>query len=335
MKNGNQRIGSYGAWRFRAIPTCGEVLLRQATSTISVPGGLWLMRRTTVRLAMVLAGLLLAACGGPADSGGSTGASSTPASQGPMSSTTPTASAAPSPTDELRDQRISLHDLARRRDAPPAGVARQLSYYPGGDGPCNQEESAFSRPSIYVSGFHEQPEIGERFDLCFPRFDPSRELSVLVQLPNGRTIEKSLAPDWSSLRWQPRPTDPLGTYRVTARQGEASASAMFQLVESSGPTLRVIPPDSIPPKPGDTFEIALVGYPPSQPARIHVYSELTSQQNATHRYRSSLTVSMNSKGRALVIITTMPSDKPGCWHFISVPTEDDEDGFNNDLCLLG
>jgi hypothetical protein len=277
---------------------------------------------------MLLLPLALSACNTPSPNEQSGG----PPSKRPATTKT---------THASNEQRIALESVVRRRDAPPKGVAEQLSYFSGGDGPCGdidsytyRESDPYREPTIKVSGFHNPPEIGEAFDFCFPAFNPSRALTVQVEFPTGRVVRKIVPPDWTAMRWEPRPRDPIGTYRVSVTQDGATASTLFKLVESTGPVMRIIQPeqqDYNPPEPGDTVELALVGYPPNRPALVHLYKP---QQDDRYDYLSSIEVAIGPNGRGYVIITTTRDAKPGCYLFASDLKESDSNDFNNELCIL-
>ena len=270
----------------------------------------------------------MTACEGGARNGGSS-----PSADGPAQTAVSTTLQEGTTGNVTPVQRVTLRDVAAKKDVPP-GVARQFSYFGGGDGVCNEDDQ-YTSPTVYAS--RKNPELGMTFELCFPLFDSRQGLEVQIRLPTGKLMRKSISPEWNSLPWEPRPEDPLGKYKVSVRQGSLSATTEFNLVEASRPSFRVIQPEASqtirPPKPGDTFELVLVGYPPNRPVHLHVYVPNSSTSEKNHDYRSTLQVSVNSKGHGHVLVATMADDPSQCLLFVPDPPDRDGYSINNELCV--
>src|SRR6185503_18521521 len=144
-----------------------------------------------------------------------------------------------------RSVRSSQASVLERRDLPPEGVERQVSFGAAGDSICGRPEKrprvvfdrrGFPAPAEGIDGGfpplseYDEPEIGESFAICPGGFDLSRPLRIAVTDPTGKTQTKlipaptdpSAAPVFS-WDWQPRPGDPLGEYEVRASQGATEA----------------------------------------------------------------------------------------------------------------
>ena len=73
----------------------------------------------------------------------------------------------------------------KRRDAPPAGVAEQVSYFSVGNGGCPEGDQPAVR---FLGGFPRegQESIGQQFVICLSGFAKGRPVRVSVRRPDGR-----------------------------------------------------------------------------------------------------------------------------------------------------
>jgi predicted small lipoprotein YifL len=230
-----------------------------------------------------------------------------------------------------------------RRDAPPVGIAEQLSYFATGDTTCPLAPDYSGKPAIWFADDN-HVEVGERFfDLCLLRFDPDRPIVMLVRRPDGREVLQRVPPEpyeptrhpiphdtpvryWS---WDTFPGDPLGRYTVIASQGTTEAKASFQLHRASTPKLRVIPSDSSVASgkpggitlaefsrpyssvaPGKPVRIALAGFRPRERVRVHMYEDEGTNSSGPS-YLTSITVQVDDEGEAIHEIASDVGDPPG------------------------
>jgi hypothetical protein len=194
-----------------------------------------------------------------------------------------------------------------RRDAPPAGVAEQVSYFEVGNGGCPEGD----RPTVrFLGGFPRegQESIGQSFVICVSGFAKDRPVTVDVLRPDGREVERRVAfnPGYGlhPLTWTPLPGDPLGRYDVTATQGDTTAKASFSM--SLAPIRRVrLMDDYVPP--GRPVRIVLAGFEPGEVVRLDLYR---SREPPTGRfsYLSSISARTDRRGEAVHQFTTAPDD---------------------------
>lgn len=203
-------------------------------------------RREVVALALTL----IAACAGGCSADEDKGVP-TPTGAGSKKSAKPAPSRADIPT------RSTAPSVLQRRDLPPAGVERQVSFGAAGDSICYDrpkpeiifDRRGFPAPAEGLDGGfpplseYDEPEIGDRFWICPAGFDPGQPVDVDVTDPTGTTQRKSLDadPNTSNLflwRWSPRPGDPLGRYTVIVTQGSLRLTRSFRLHAASAPNSR-------------------------------------------------------------------------------------------------
>jgi hypothetical protein len=219
-------------------------------------------------VALVLA---VPACGG--DDGGDDGA---------KTGTTPSAEKTP----------------LERRDAPPAGVAEQVSYFEVGDGGCPESDEPRVR---FLGGFPRegQESIGQSFVICVLGFAKERSVEVNVLSPDGRNVERRVPFDRAyglhPLTWNPLPGDPLGRYDVTATQETRTAKASFSMRLAPIPRVRLL--DFYVP-PGRPVRIVLAGFDPGQLVRLNLYRDLR-VPSGRFSYLTSISVRTDERGEAL------------------------------------
>src|SRR5215210_1594120 len=89
-------------------------------------------------------------------------------------------------------RRAAVDDIpSERREAPPAGVADEVSFFEIGDGTCPTEADA---PTVtFYGGFPREGEVevGQpHFQICLLGFVPGRSVDVTVGRPDGREIRR-------------------------------------------------------------------------------------------------------------------------------------------------
>jgi hypothetical protein len=223
-----------------------------------------------------------------------------PPAVGPPASGTPLA-VAPSAAPE---------DLLRRQNPRPDGVPAQLNFYLGGGGACPYEGESGRRPRVY--GAPRYVEVLDLDAICFDGFDPSRPLAVTVVPPAGRPIENSLnrtgeAAEFT-LPFRPVPGDPLGPYQVMAVQDDLTAHGEFTLRAASVPRLLVEGGRHL--VPGIEIPVYLAGFPPGEPAVLHLYD--------SNGYRTSFTVPVDADGVGVAVVNTVHAQPQTCYGIISL-----------------
>jgi hypothetical protein len=244
--------------------------------------------------------LVLSAC---ADEAGSKrGAPPTP---GPTSTAT-------DETGEGIDESPGAGSLLTRRDAPPAGVARQFEYFEVGNGVCYQTPDA-TGPAILTERdgvATDVAEIADYFYACLHGFDRG---NVTLQLLFGESVVatervETFGTDGPGVwPWRPLPGRPLGQYDISATQGSVQASASFTLTRPSSPTVLVLPdPECL--SPGSSLQAYVGGFQPGSQIALHLYKERTAGQ---FDYLTSLDLEVNEFGEATVPLPTEGGDNAG------------------------
>ena len=195
----------------------------------------------------------------------------------------------------------------QRREAPPAGVAEQVSYFEIGDGGCPTEVDA---PSVQFPADDREVEINEPYYICVLGFAPGRPIEVTVRRPDGREIDARLTSEGQfapgTLPWESLPRDPVGRYSVTARQGATSANSSFDVQRASAPRLREIENFVAPGKP---VRLGFAGFQPREEVRFHLYRERR-PGSGRFSYLTSMTARMDENGEAIHEIATDPASPP-------------------------
>ena len=146
----------------------------------------------------------------------------------------------------------------RRRRRLPAGVRGQLRGLVGvGDPPQCMSTGPAPAPTLTTWSYASSLEVrhggrvapAERLFVCAYGFASKRSSPAIVvrfERPDGRVVIRrwrSLKPfDWAMGDWIALPSHPLGTYTVTATQGQRSASTNFMIVPPDRPRLFVLDP---------------------------------------------------------------------------------------------
>jgi hypothetical protein len=232
-------------------------------------------------LVLCLGALVLSSCGGGDENGG---------------------------PDDQRPPQAADRLPVEPREAPPAGVAEQVSFFEIGNGGCPTEAGA---PQVTFFGGYPDPtvvEIGRpHFQICLLGFSPEGPVDVSVRRPDGREVVEEVPSEGDfpvrRLPWLPLPGDPLGRYEVTASQGSASASGAFVVRRGSTPRVTAVEP-YVPP--GEVVRLVFAGFAPRQTVRFHVYRAAVDNSTERHSYLTSLTTQVDENGETLHEIQTEP-----------------------------
>jgi len=197
-----------------------------------------------------------------------------------------------------------------RRDAPPAGVAEQVSYFELGDGGCPESDHPAVR---FLGGFprEAQAPVGQiTFTICVLGFSKERPVGVTVRRPDGREVSRRVPFNKGyglhPLPWVPLPGDPLGRYDVSASQGATTAKAGFYVRRAPAPRVFVLE-FYVPP--GSPVPIVLAGFEPRQRVRLNLYRG-RGDSSSRFSYLTSITVPTDERGEALYRFTTDPNASP-------------------------
>jgi hypothetical protein len=213
---------------------------------------------------------------------------------------TPTPRPTPTPTDTpVPDGTLKDNDV------PPEGVAAQLGFFPAHI-PCADPLKPGDGKQIGTV------ETASRSRICFAKFKPDNEISVSVMQPGGAvlrqgtvTTEGSGAGVWT---WVILPGDPLGTYTLTATQGQLKAVATFTVVRAMSPRIIVHPRSGVP---GTTFSIGLAGFQPSLTAPLYLYRQ-RDRSIPSFNYATQLSsVRTDARGEAIYTLRTQWDDPVG------------------------
>ncbi len=193
----------------------------------------------------------------------------------------------------------------KRRDAPPAGVAEQVSYFSVGNGGCPEGDQPAVR---FLGGFPRegQESIGQQFVICLSGFAKGRPVRVSVRRPDGRDVDRQAAFERAyglhTLSWTPLPGDPLGRHDVTATQGATTAQASFSVRRSPIPRVRPLD-DYVPP--GRPVRLVLAGFEPRQLVALHLY-RARGGSSERFSYLTTINARMDRRGEALYRFPTDP-----------------------------
>jgi hypothetical protein len=255
----------------------------------------------------------------------------------------PAATAAPTTAAAQRTPAAAASPL-KRRDPPPPGVPAELpQLYGGGGFGCQAlpDASLGLRITIYET----DREVADGFSFCFSGFVKDQPLQVEVARPDGALWHGSVPADPrfgpEALSWVTLPGDPLGTYRVTATQGDKQARSSFTLRAASARHIVVFPQDrrligaDLPA--GAAIQVALAGFQPDQRVALYLYALTTEPNCATVPptcwvYRAALPPSqMDALGQAVATLLTQPDDPDGTYRIVPEPVDSSgEFGFGLD-----
>jgi hypothetical protein len=192
----------------------------------------------------------------------------------------------------------------RREDVPPEGVAAQLgNFIPG-----------ISCQGTLTAGADEQfrqVEVLERFPVCLEGFAPNENVRIRVFLPNGDVLDEQnvQSPEVGEPVYVLRilPGQPLGEYKIRARQGDLVANGSFTLAAASQETVYVTPEAG---EQGSAFQVALAGF--DSPPDLYLYRLTDSQDGFPYKFISYLaTPRLDGRGEAVFSFRVAPDDPPG------------------------
>jgi hypothetical protein len=283
-------------------------------------------QRSRSRMAFTwLAGVLaLASCSAsPSDrSTAPAPASSSPVTAGDDATQDDIATATSTPSTQPKG-------VLKRHDAPPQGVAEQVTFFFGGDPPdplCASVSRATTRPSVVTNLKARSAEVLSEFDVCLVNFISSEPATIEIERPGGtverRTIRLSRDEEATQLgfRFEALPDDPLGNYRIEATQGSIKAATTFRLAAGSEPDLgfyskRNRDADAWELRKGEAVLLGLTGFPLDQPTSLHFYrvTDGSDPYNTKAVYVTTLRLQTNSDGQALSALSTARDDPEGCF----------------------
>jgi hypothetical protein len=222
------------------------------------------------------------------------------------------------------------HPLSGRRRLP-AGVRGQLRGAVGvGDAPRCMFDGPAPAPMLTTWSYASFLEVrhggrvapAERLFVCAYGFASKRtspRITARIVRPDGRVAIRhwrSTKPYyWALDSWVVRPGDPTGTYTVTARQGDLTATTSFTAVRPDRPRLFVLDPfESFVPFQvlGKPLTIALAGLPPRSKVWLDFYRtrRLRVRQEFPHfHYFNSVRIRVNRQGMRLYRLETARSDR--------------------------
>ncbi len=245
--------------------------------------------------------------------------------------------------DVLGAGETQLGEVLGQVDPPPTAVAAQLTVFTAGDNPSARcAQSLAPGPAVVVeSGSPEELVSAPGVGLCFPGFDESQPIDVAILRPAGEVTSELLPPlvdrqagnDASEkhganfLSFRIFPTDELGVYEISARQGDLVASKRFEVVLPDRVVAMTRP--SYGPS-GTDFTIGLAGLEPSTEAVLHLYFADPDDPDVTpiwfdsdeawyagpFDYVTSLVVTIDADGRGEYLIETSPGDPDGGYGLI-------------------
>jgi hypothetical protein len=217
---------------------------------------------------------------------------------------------APTPTATVGSK---AERVLTRRDAPPAGVARQAEFWVGAGGECDGFENYTGPPAIEIRpGLRLEVPVDAEF--CFPGFSTDVPLHAEVRSPDGKVIFREtltccIGGGPLGFRLLRLPGDPLGRYTVVGRQGRDQAVLEFEVVRAERPQLLLV---NQPGFLGEEIHIALGGFHPGRPVQLHLYWN-AEQTFDPFQYITSFEVLTDANGAADHVLTTTPNDPPGCY----------------------
>ena len=206
-----------------------------------------------------------------------------------------------------------------RRDAPPAGVRRQVEWFGIGDPICPNIEArrptvAFdARPLYQFQRAQRAPgevEIGEILNLCPRGFPSRRPVRVTVRDPRGGvwTATPTEGEAEGHVSYPVGPRRPLGRYAVRAQQGSVSADLQFEVVEPRHRGVRVMRPGQAI-RPGERVPVALVGVEPDAVVPVDVYRG----EGQRYVYTASVPVRTDARGIGSMVLAVTARDPEGAF----------------------
>jgi hypothetical protein len=211
---------------------------------------------------------------------------------------------------------VETAPILKQRDAPPVGVATQADFFVGGGADCPEGPSG--RPSIQIfSEDREGPrvEIPSVAMICFYNFSLDAPLGTELRYPDGtverRRLDGVAGPDGQGFPLVRLPGDPLGRHTVLGRQGSDQAILDFQVARAEQPKLVLLNPIDL--QAGAYIRVAVGGFEPQRPVRIHLYQRDEDAAEDPFRYQTAFMVQTDATGGAVQLLPTALDDPPGCY----------------------
>ena len=205
-----------------------------------------------------------------------------------------------------------------RRDPLPVGVPPQYRGSLAVSTRCSSVSAAGEEPRVVVrpqqlfstESESARSEIATYSYICAPGFSPEGEVRFKIARPDGVVERKRVWTDRHGVgAWEraSMPGDPLGTYRVTARQGGLEVQGSYTVRPASRPNSLISPRTGVG---GTTFRIALAGFEPREQVSLHVYRLSTDGWVGDHGddYATTLIAGADERGEAIYELRTRPTD---------------------------
>ncbi|MEV6633117.1 hypothetical protein AB0M54_20445 [Actinoplanes sp. NPDC051470] len=213
------------------------------------------------------------------------------------------------PGNPPADDPVLIEGALRHPDDRPDGVPEQVEFFFGGGPECYDPEA--TRPRIEMAS---KPLIPTEFLLCFLGFRSDRPLQVTVTPPGGRPVAVPPQPDPANFfGWPILPSYRAGGYRVTARQGERHAEAVFTVTRPTTPRLWLDRGSAFLDHSVD-LHLYFAGYPPNGTVDFHVYRE--------DHYFSTFRVRADALGGGHAVFRTGGDLPNACWGITSAALRD-------------
>lgn len=205
-----------------------------------------------------------------------------------------------------------------RHDAPPAGVARQISFAAIGDDICG---GALETPGITFGHLpiliFESPEqlppadeieVGMDLYVCVHQVDPDLPIELELNGPEGYHREVTIpVPDYeSTTRSWAMPierTTPRGEYAVEARAGGSQLTSTFDVVNARMPAVRLVGL-GLGFEAGETVQAIVVGFEPGETVLVDVYR----YDDAVLTYATTLSTRIEDDAVGALTIPTSSRD---------------------------
>ena len=287
---------------------------------------------------LVVAGLVLGACGGGTnveagrDDAPSTAFPTTVPVTTPTSTVTSTTGAPPSTakvTTTQKTQKAAAGPFVGR-DAPAGSAGDQVSFVQGaGDPPACQdiEPSGPSTPTVVPDRNYGGPgSVASHLIMCLPGFDAGTPVDAVITSPTGRTTRRTVVTSEGSVVytvWLPRPGDALGRYTLTASQGRARATGAFTVGPPPGRQAIVLGRDArsttpraeafflyLPRDPvGAKLDVVLAGFAPNQQVKLKFYRRTDVEDSLTGELRATAMTSVNAQGETVYVLDTRGAER--------------------------
>jgi hypothetical protein len=201
----------------------------------------------------------------------------------------------------------------RRHEAPPAGVAQQITFFGEGDGQC----SGLNDVEPAIEPYGPEPAIATQTLICFAGFATNTPVDADLQRPDGSVTAEHVDTFGSDgvpyIDWVLIPGDQVGTYRITGRQdrpeGGLEVTQTFDVELPPDPRLLVLQPDFGPP--GTTFRIGMAGFSPNRSIALYLYA--AGNKDAYQFIATLPPARMDGEGKTIYALVSQPGDPTGTY----------------------